>query len=119
MSYRRGAAVLSSDSASTLAIVKELISKEATSRRVHITDSFQVRSCAVLGSLYQVLPFPLLWALSTFVTVDDGGSYGQWNAFLEAKSMQDHPDRKWYQVQVSVLEPPVTRALEEEARAVS
>lgn len=42
MSYRRGAAVLSSDSASTLAIVKELISKEATARRVHITDSFQV-----------------------------------------------------------------------------
>eukprot|EP00903_Cladosiphon_okamuranus_P008387 g8063.t1 len=41
VSYRRGAAVLSSDSASTLAIVKELISKEATSRRVHITDSFQ------------------------------------------------------------------------------
>ncbi|CAM9371775.1 unnamed protein product [Ectocarpus sp. 13 AM-2016] len=40
-SYRRGAAVLSSDSASTLAIVKELISKEATSRRVHITDTFQ------------------------------------------------------------------------------
>eukprot|EP00752_Nemacystus_decipiens_P012116 g10741.t1 len=40
-SYRRGAAVLSSDSASTLAIVKELVSKEATSRRVHITDSFQ------------------------------------------------------------------------------
>lgn len=45
VSYRRGAAVLSSDSASTLAIVKELISKEATSRRVHITDSFQVRPC--------------------------------------------------------------------------
>ena len=46
MSYRRGAAVLSSDSASTLAIVKELISKEATSRRVHITDSYQVSLCA-------------------------------------------------------------------------
>lgn len=46
MSYRRGAAVLSSDSASTLAIVKELISKEATARRVNITDSFQVRSSA-------------------------------------------------------------------------
>lgn len=42
-SYRRGAAVLVSDSASTLAIVKELTSKEATARRVHITESFQVR----------------------------------------------------------------------------
>ncbi|CAM9658675.1 unnamed protein product, partial [Pylaiella littoralis] len=40
-SYRRGAAVLVSDSASTLAIVKELTSKEATARRVHITESFQ------------------------------------------------------------------------------
>lgn len=41
-SYRRGAAVLCSDSASTLAIVKELVSKEATARRVNITDAFQV-----------------------------------------------------------------------------
>lgn len=41
-SYRRGAAVLCSDSASTLAIVKELVSKEATARRVNITDTFQV-----------------------------------------------------------------------------
>ncbi|CAM9764264.1 unnamed protein product [Scytosiphon promiscuus] len=46
-SYRRGAAVLSSDSASTLAIVKELISKEATARRVHITDSFQAEPNSV------------------------------------------------------------------------
>ncbi|CAM9337349.1 unnamed protein product, partial [Hapterophycus canaliculatus] len=46
-SYRHGAAVLSSDSASTLAIVKELISKEATARRVHITDSFQAEPNSV------------------------------------------------------------------------
>ncbi|CBN79191.1 Bardet-Biedl syndrome protein 7 [Ectocarpus siliculosus] len=50
-SYRRGAAVVSSDSASTLAIVKELISKEATSRRVHITDTFQVE---VMGALKEI-----------------------------------------------------------------
>ena len=43
-SYKRGVVILRSDSASTLAIVKEQISKEATARRVHITDAFQVQS---------------------------------------------------------------------------
>ena len=43
-SYRAGAAVLRSDSASTLAIVKELVSKEATARRLNITDSFKVKN---------------------------------------------------------------------------
>lgn len=41
-SYRRGNVTLRSDSASTLAIVKELVSKEATARRINITDAFQV-----------------------------------------------------------------------------
>lgn len=45
-SYRNGAAVLRSDSASTLAIVKELVSKEATARRLNITDSFKVITLA-------------------------------------------------------------------------
>lgn len=40
-SYKRGSAVLRSDSASPLAIVKELVSKEATARRVSVTDTFQ------------------------------------------------------------------------------
>lgn len=40
--YEQGSAVLRSDSVSALAIVKELISREATARRVSVTDTFQV-----------------------------------------------------------------------------
>ncbi|CAM9128537.1 unnamed protein product, partial [Choristocarpus tenellus] len=42
--YRRGEAIARSDSVSSLAIVKELISKEATARRIQISDSFQVKT---------------------------------------------------------------------------
>lgn len=52
-SYRRGAAVLRSDSASTLAIVKELVSKEATARRLQITDTFQVGLLKASWSMYR------------------------------------------------------------------
>jgi hypothetical protein len=41
--------IMCSDSASALAILRETIAREATQRRIHITDSYQVSSdCATM-----------------------------------------------------------------------
>ncbi|CAM9167863.1 unnamed protein product [Discosporangium mesarthrocarpum] len=39
--YRKGEALVRSDSVSSVAIIKELVSREATARRMHISDNFQ------------------------------------------------------------------------------
>lgn len=39
--YKKGEAIFYSDNASALAILRELIVREATQRRIHITDTFQ------------------------------------------------------------------------------
>ncbi|CAM9601029.1 unnamed protein product, partial [Chrysoparadoxa australica] len=55
-SYLKGEATISSDSASSLAIIKEVISREATSRRLSIRDWFEPSTGTLEGFLAMLYP---------------------------------------------------------------
>jgi Bardet-Biedl syndrome 7 protein len=54
--YERGEAIFSSDSVSTIAILKEVISREATNRRVSLSDSVQIIDETIPAFLEMVHP---------------------------------------------------------------